>query len=400
MKIEFIHCGDLHLGHFPNHIEERFQDYFKASMDIVNYAISHKVPFILVSGDFFHLKAINAKTLQHTISLLKRAKEHQVRFFVIEGNHDKAFYVDEDSWLTFLDQQGYITLLRGQIEEGKWQPTANSIFQTEGLRIIGVEYLGGATSKHLDDIYEAIPKSDDFTVVMMHAAIDRLSGQEMGDIRSKDILRWQDKVDYVALGHIHNRYEVADLCYNPGSMENIHIRDIQAKEKGFYHVSVEGKKKDVLYIAAKPRVVHFEKLDMSDFSSPMAAEESILNRKYSFKAGNMASIILYGKTSYNAYLIDSKAIEEALQSKYHLLHIEVENKINIIKNKTGLNEEVNMQALLKTLMEDQLRFYYPEVTDIEEWGKVMMDATELLKEDADFDTIIDHLYQRENKDEN
>ena len=61
MKVRFLHCGDTHLGCYPNRIEERFADFFNVFFEMIDYGVKNEIKLILISGDLFHLKTINKK---------------------------------------------------------------------------------------------------------------------------------------------------------------------------------------------------------------------------------------------------------------------------------------------------------------------------------------------------
>ena len=147
----FLHCGDLHLGCTPNHLEQRYEDFFISFKDLIDNAINSNCKYILISGDLFHLKVINSKTLLNVINLLEYARVNNIKVIAIEGNHDKAFYVDEDSWLNFLHEKSYITLLKHKMVDGKLIIDNESIYEDDNIRIIGIGYLGSATSIYLKD---------------------------------------------------------------------------------------------------------------------------------------------------------------------------------------------------------------------------------------------------------
>ena len=238
-KFTFLHCADLHLGCTPNHLDIRYEDFFVSFKDLIDNAINNNAEYIIVSGDLFHLKVINSKTLLNVIELLEYAKVNNIKVITIEGNHDKAFFVDENSWLHFLHKKGYMTLLNHKIMDGNLIIDSDSIYEDDDLRVIGIGYLGSTTSIYLKNIEDKIQKSNKFTVLMLHAAINRLCGEDMGDVNVETLQNLKTVVDYVALGHIHTRYEYNDLFYNPGSIENIRIKDgKKSNKKGYYIVNV------------------------------------------------------------------------------------------------------------------------------------------------------------------
>ena len=66
MKNRFIHCADLHLGAQPLKLEERYNDFYNTFSTIIDYAIKNEIKLLLISGDLFHIKNINSKTLLKT----------------------------------------------------------------------------------------------------------------------------------------------------------------------------------------------------------------------------------------------------------------------------------------------------------------------------------------------
>ena len=162
MNIKFIHCSDLHLGCTPAHLDIRYNDFFDSFRYLINKAIEENCKYILISGDLFHLKVINSKTLLKVIELFDEAINNNIKIIAIEGNHDKAFYVDEDSWLEFLKAKNYLILLKHKIIENKLVLDSNSIYEDDNIRIIGIGYLGSTTQMYLSNIKSQIKKSKKF----------------------------------------------------------------------------------------------------------------------------------------------------------------------------------------------------------------------------------------------
>jgi len=73
--MNFIHASDFHLGYSQYGLEERFRDYARAFQSVIKYAIDHRVEFILISGDLFHKRNINAPTYLQAYKVLRELKE-------------------------------------------------------------------------------------------------------------------------------------------------------------------------------------------------------------------------------------------------------------------------------------------------------------------------------------
>lgn len=397
MKVEFIHCGDLHLGCNSSRIDERWNDFFSSFASLVTYAQEHQVPYILVSGDFFHLKVINSKTLQKTMEILQQAKQQNIKVFVIEGNHDKAFYVDEDSWLTFLNDQDLIYLLQTKIKDQEivlspYQDKNGSIYEDDNVRIIGLGYLGSVTERYLPSLLQNLPSKNKPTILMMHAAVNRLLGQDMGDVKRETLLTFKSKVDYIALGHIHNRYEYDHFIFNPGSLENIRIKDGASPElKGFYHVVIDQDSMEANHIQSTKRAVTIESLNASEYINPNDFVVNTLDHEFNYAAGSMVQLNIVGKVEFNPLLIDTKRIEEQLQNKYQLLLVEVNNYVNIVQSMGDAETEIDLGSLVEKEIMDTLQFHFPELENKEKWASKMLWLADALLEKREASELIEAL---------
>jgi len=92
MRASFIHIADTHLGNEQYGVHERFNDFSRAFWSIIDEAVKLKVTFVVIAGDLFHKRAIDARTLIHAINGLKNLKAQNIPVFAIEGNHDRSYY--------------------------------------------------------------------------------------------------------------------------------------------------------------------------------------------------------------------------------------------------------------------------------------------------------------------
>ena len=84
MKTRFLHCADIHLGYQQYNDKERFNDFGRALFAIVDKAlgkptafdpsIQGKVDFVILAGDLFQKRAIDALTLNQAIRALERLR--------------------------------------------------------------------------------------------------------------------------------------------------------------------------------------------------------------------------------------------------------------------------------------------------------------------------------------
>ncbi len=392
----FLHCADLHLGCTPNHLEQRYEDFFASFKDLIDNAIKINCEYILISGDLFHLKVINSKTLLNVINLLEYARNNNIKVLAIEGNHDKAFFVDEESWLNFLHEKHYITLLKHKITDGKLIINSESIYEDDNIRVIGIGYLGSATSIYLENIHNLISKSNKFTVLMMHAGINRLIGQEMGDISLEQLLPLKGIVDYVALGHIHNRYEYEEMFYNPGSIENIRIKDgKRSDDKGFYIVSFQNKEKEVQFRKSMQRKIYNIQIKLENLLTIEKVESFLLNYEYDFKENAILEMTICGNVPFNPYLINFDLIKENLITKYHLLYIDINNLINIVSSELNLTKIIDIKQIEETAIKDFLTINYPTIEKNQQFTQELLSLKEALIDEKEYDQIIATMLEKE-----
>ncbi len=234
--MNFIHTADLHLGYRQYDLDERFRDFGRSFQAIAQQAIDARTEFVLIAGDLFHNRNINAPTYYQAHFILSRLKEAGIPCIAIEGNHDRAFVRDSMSWLEALESQGLLTLIRPA--EGRLM---NNYVDIGDTRIFGLCYAGASTSRVIPDIAREIAEINStnkpaYTVLMMHTGIEgQMKGSIIGETSYEDIYNLKDVVDYLALGHYHSAYEMDGWVHNPGSPDTCSIAEV-GEPKGYYHV--------------------------------------------------------------------------------------------------------------------------------------------------------------------
>ena len=331
-EVLFLHCADLHLGARPLGLDERFNDFGSAFEQIVDQALERRVRFILISGDFFHQRAINAATLGQALKSLERLREHCVPVYAIEGNHDAALYVDGESWMGFLNQQGYLHLLRPDADaEGsylsEYDGMSGCIAYAHGVRIVGLGYYFTASAKRMEQLSGQLPDYDGHTVLMLHAGIDRFLWQDANALASSSLSSFSGKVDYFALGHIHTRYELSGGFYNPGAPEWVHIDEMKraGDGKGFYSVRLHNGEVAAEFIPSAPRPVLFIDMQMQAGMGQDELEDLAVEKVMeAMDANGPAPVIQISiENQDSAKLADTQSIARAVESRCGAIKAEV-----------------------------------------------------------------------------
>lgn len=242
--IKFVHMADVHLGYRQYGSDERAIDFAQAFLDAVNFAIEKKVDFILIAGDLFHKKSeVDPLTLAQATKVLEKAKNNGIPVIAVEGNHDSTYFKEYFSWLDYLARSGLIINLKPSFEDGvmkieEWDGESGAYVDLNDVRIYGMKYYGSLTEKILDEYSKKIRKKG-FTVFMAHVGIEGYLNM-YGCISSTKFHRLKNKVDYVALGHIHCSFVEDNFIFNPGSLETCDITEINF-DRGFFYIEVEDK---------------------------------------------------------------------------------------------------------------------------------------------------------------
>lgn len=319
--MNFIHTADLHLGYRQYDLDERFRDLGNSFMDIVKYAISSRAEFLLISGDLFNSRNINAPTFTQAHQVLMLLKEAGIPCIAIEGNHDRPFFKDGMSWLETLEWEGLIKLIKPGA--GRYMDNYVDIGST---RIFGMCYAGSMTASIIPRIAEeikAINEADppEYTVLMMHLGVEgKVNGNIVGEVPYETLSCLKGIVNYLALGHYHNAYDIDGWVYNPGSPDTCSISEVSGP-KGFYHVK-DGTPELRSVNPRKFIMVNVNVDGHNNVDSLMRNIESIISRIKVPDKAPIVYVIFRGCLNFDRSHIDIEAIKEMVRSKLNALYVD------------------------------------------------------------------------------
>ncbi len=119
MRTKFLHFSDCHLGYRQYNSKDRFNDFGRAFMDVINTAIDERVEFVILAGDLFQKRSIDALTLNSAMRGLERLARAKIPCIAVEGNHELAYFNEAIGWLRFLAERELLFLLHPTLGEGK-----------------------------------------------------------------------------------------------------------------------------------------------------------------------------------------------------------------------------------------------------------------------------------------
>lgn len=365
MKASFIHVADTHLGNEQYGKRERFIDFSRAFWDIMDEAAQYPVDFVVIAGDLFNKRAIDAMTLIHAIEGLKKLRDKGVPVIAIEGNHDRSYYRDGVSWLQFLCHQGYLKLLAPIMRDGAplltpWQQEnmlGSYVDVMHGrLRIYGLPWQGASTVKSMEGLAAALRNAREeedaagiqYRVLMLHTGVEGIVPRTQGLPSMSHFQPLRSSIDYLALGHIHKPYEFDGWMYNPGSTETCGAEEAGWEDRGYYFVQIDTDAPETLIDPEKEARFHLathkksnrrpyvrHELRVDGLNEPEALYERLEDycRREGPKNRNEArppvvQIHLIGTLGFDSGSLDRQRMEEMVSGYFQALFVRVDNNTN------------------------------------------------------------------------
>jgi DNA repair protein SbcD/Mre11 len=231
MKI--YHAADIHLGR--RRLDGRLPDTDLASAFeyIARAAIEDRADVFLLAGDLFDRPQVEPPHLRQAQQILSLLKTAGIPVVAIEGNHDKAFITsDALTWLDYLAQDDLVYILKptfdatgAQLSPWDKRTKRGAFLDLDGIRFVGAGYLGAATPHKVRQIAEKLDPERSH-ILLLHAGPDYFVG-EGGGFSKDDLRSIQERVRYLALGHIHKPMIHGSWACNPGSPENCDLREAE-----------------------------------------------------------------------------------------------------------------------------------------------------------------------------
>ena len=365
MRASFIHLADTHLGYEQYGVRERFNDFSRAFWDIIDDAINRDVDFVVIAGDLFNKRAIDALTLIHAIEGLKKLKERGIPVVAIEGNHDRSYYREGISWLQFLCHQEYLMLLTPIMRDGApvlshWnreRMLGSHIDLLNGrVRVYGLPWQGAATTRTIEGLTQALEAARaeeeaagiEYRVLLMHTGVDSIVPRIQGLPTMAQFQPLHHYVNYLALGHVHKPYEFDGWMYNPGSTETWGAEESAWEDRGYYYVEVDTSDPERIidptkqaryhratHLVSKRRPFVRHELRVDGLSEPNAVYEQL--EQYCRREGSkyqkemLAPVVhvhLVGTLAFDADSLDQKYMEEIVHTHFQPLFARIDNNTN------------------------------------------------------------------------
>ena len=412
MQATFMHLADVHLGYKQYGSEERFNDFALAFDVAVNIALENDVNFVVLSGDLFHKSAIDPATLLQAVNNLDRLREAQIPVVAITGNHDRARYRDpsRSSWLDYLSERGHLILLTPSYETEPlqfraWNGSQGGTIDIDGVRLIGLPYLGSSLEKILKEIPAALATLEpaEYCLLMGHFGLEGEVPGMAGGVPLESLQPLRDHVDYLALGHLHKPYTRQDWIYNPGSLETCSMSE-RNWQGGVNIVNVDtdrDPKHRTKHVPIPTRPFYRWTFEVDAYTTPEALYstlESFLQNEKSNHPGEdrqpIVELNLEGVLAFDRAALDVGHLQALLKEIVDPLMPRLRNNTRATEFEVGVEDGRSRQQLERQVILDLIQqdSRYSERADF--WADLIQEIKTLTLANRPADEIVDTLRQR------
>ena len=419
MQARFLHCADIHLGYQQYNQKERGNDFARAFLAVMDAAIAEQVDFVVLAGDLFQKRAIDALTLNQAVVGLERLQRAGIPCLAVEGNHERAYYDNQIGWMEFLAQRRLLLLLNAPFQEGKAQlapyterTRAGAYHDPKpGLRVYGLGWRGSSTAQAVDAYAQALAATPapgiEYTILIAHAGVEGVIDGMGGGLSHRQWSVLRPHADYVALGHIHKPFEHDNWIFNPGSPETCAIAEAAWPERGYFIVDVDTARAGAVHhratLHSNPRRrFHRVRLQVDHLHTPADladACEKLLRadaRKHKLaelgpSARPVVELQLTGVLPFDRTSLDLTALEAQVVEICDPLTTLVKNLSRPTEFEVATDDRINRRALERQVVTDLLARDARYRDQSEEWAAVALALKNLAIDGASRETIVDEL---------
>jgi len=419
VRARFLHLADCHLGYRQYGHKDRFNDFSKAFYAVMETAVAEKVDFVVLAGDLFQKRSIDALTLSHAMRGLERLQRAGIPCLAVEGNHELAYYNESIGWMRFLAERDLIILLDTPFENGKpdLQPYTRRygayIDIKPGLRVYGLRYYGSSTASAVEAIGAALDESDkigvEYAIFIAHTGIEGVLAGEAGGLTHRELAPLRPHVDYLALGHVHKPFDFDGWIYNPGSPETCSMTEAAWPERGYYLVDVDTTKPRAenepahsASLCANPRrdfVRLFFRVDQ--YTSPDAlytACRDYVEREASDRSARrhnasapVVELRLFGVLAFDRAGLELDRYEALITESFSPLLAFVKNATQPTEFAVAADAQLNRQELEQQIIADLFGRDARFAAQREGWTRLALSLKQLALTGASPEAILDEL---------
>lgn len=374
--VKFIHAADLHLDSpfksrtkMPASILEiLMESTYKSVTRMVDFAISERVDFILISGDVFDQSNRSLKSEIFLKNQFNRLKDKGIFVYMIHGNHDPLSSGFKTNW------PENVSVFKENVET--YEMMSN---KGERVYLHGFSYLLDESYENKLDEYPTNTDNRGIHIGLLHGTYAK-TDNDVKRYTEFNLEALNNKLyHYWALGHIHVRQQLSDLplIHYSGNIQGRHKNE--TGEKGFLLVQGDDVRLSTEFVPVQEVVFNNFEIKVDTLK-----KEKLYQKIVEFKQG------LREKNKYiiNLTLNYDGEEEMSLMDFNELIELLQEDEVNIdqfvwidnievtynnaeqiallndIKKSYSNNEELFREAVNTMYMDPNINRYLPPIGEI------------------------------------
>ncbi|WP_449539298.1 metallophosphoesterase family protein [Ferdinandcohnia sp. Marseille-Q9671] len=342
-SLSFLHIADLHLdspflglSNLPSEIFKRVQEStFTSFAGLIDIAIEKKVDFVVIAGDIFDGEDRSLRAQSRFRREMERLQEHQIKAFVIHGNHDHL----GGTWPQFEWPSNVHVFTSENVDAIPYQKNGELL-----AYIYGFSYGRRAVLENKTPFY-CKKEGALFHIGLLHGskegenAHSRYAPFLLSELQQKGF-------DYWALGHIHTREILSQdppIIY-PGNIQGRHRKE--TGDKGGYVVKLSNAGTTYTFVSTADLIWEHTTLDVTGLDTFDKLVDQTLSHMDMLRNDNKGLFLTieYNGTGPLHEMLQEKTMQEDLLS---LLNEEIvgRNFVYIVDIKVNTNLKIEREKL-------------------------------------------------------
>ena len=252
MKV--VHVADTHIGYSAYRrvceedgpykgLNQREVDAYLSFERFVDRVLDLRPELVLHSGDLFDTVRPSNRALSFALEQLVRLSEAGIPIIIIAGNHSTPRLRETGSAFRLFEHlKGVRPVYKGNYER----------IEVGDLTVHAVPHSEGEGFKEQLPLIQRCPGTR-YNIAMLHAGVVGFDEFRMNEFNEQlvDTCYLKEDLDYIALGHYHQRYQVTKNCCYSGSTERFSFAEA-GQPKGFFLLDLDAGKREFIELPTRP----------------------------------------------------------------------------------------------------------------------------------------------------
>lgn len=221
--VRVLHTSDTHLGHqqYPRGdpqtgLNQREQDIYDTWNAVIDAAVADPPDLFLHSGDLFDGVRPSNRALAIALEGFLRLSQAGIETVLIAGNHEHPKTRQTGSAFRLFEHLPHVhAVYKGRAET----------FHLAGATVHAVPQCADADTFRAQ--VQGLERGDGPNILMLHGAVHTIEAFHHAEFNEQSIdpAWFDDRFDYVALGHYHSTTEVSKRAWYCGAPDRVSIRE-------------------------------------------------------------------------------------------------------------------------------------------------------------------------------